>query len=432
MLPHLEYILTGGDFMLEIMNLINSVLGEVALPLTLCLAGTFFIFKIRGFYILHPVSTLRTVLRSSGGFRSLCVALAGTLGVGNIVGVASAIIMGGAGAVFWLIASAFLAMGIKYAEAYLSISHRRGCKGDYYGGAPYYISDSRSGERGWRLGAIFAVGCVANSLSTGCLVQLNSISGFFSKGRLLFGILIAFVVFLIIKGGKNRIEATSSVIIPLLSAGYILISLYIIFTNLGGVCVVFSRILRDALGIREVLSGACGFGISSAIRYGVSRGLLSNEAGCGTAPTAHATSSLDAHSQGCLGIFEVFWDTVVLCTLTAVVILLADISEPSPILLAIRSYGRFTGVFGEAFISVACVLFALATVSCQYFYGVSSVEFLSRCEGAKRAFLSVFLIVCVISCIISSSLMWQIADFIIAFLALYNIVFLVILSKELS
>ena len=426
--PRLEYILLGGDFMLEF---INSLLCGAVLPIALCVVGIFFLIRLDFFFIRHPISTLRTVVRSSGGFRSLCVALAGTLGVGNIVGVASAIIMGGAGAVLWLIVSAIVAMGIKYAEAYLAISHRRNGKGGYYGGAPYYIYDSCKDKRKGRIfGAIFAILCVANSLTTGNLVQINSVSDFLTQGRLFSGILFTVAVFFVIKGGKNRIEAVSAVIIPLLSIGYILVSLYIIFSNYDALCVVFSRILSQALSFKGALGGVCGFGIGEGLRYGFSRGLLSNEAGCGTAPVAHATSSLDAHSQGCLGIFEVFWDTVVLCTLTALVILIADTGEDSPILLAVSSYGKFTGRAGEIFICACCVLFALATVACQYYYGAMSLEFLCKSRVARGVYLAIFLTVCVISSIISNSTMWQIADFIIAFLALYNIIFLVILSSE--
>ena len=415
------------------LEVINSAICGVLLPIALGLVGVFFMIKLRFFFIIHPIRTIRMVISGRGGFRSLCVALSGTLGVGNIVGVASAIIMGGAGAVLWLIVSALLAMGIKYAEAYLSASHRRAIKGEHYGGAPYYMLDVFKKKRyGRYFGGIFAIGCILNSLTTGNLVQINAISGFLTQGRLFFGILFATIIYFVIRGGKNRIEAVSSFIIPLLSVGYILISLYIIFSNLGGLCVAFSRILEEAFSIKSVLGGACGFGILSAIRYGFSRGLLSNEAGCGTATIAHASSSLDPYSQGCFGVFEVFWDTVVLCPLTAFVILIADTGEQNPMLLAIHSFGKFTGAIGEMFICASCILFALATVGCQFYYGLSALDFLTRKKLPRAVFSCLFLTNCALSTIISSSTMWQIADFTIAFLALYNIVFLIILSKEIK
>ena len=412
---------------------INSVLCGVALPLFMGGVGVFFLFKLRLFYILKPRRTLKTVLHSSGGFRALCVALAGTLGVGNIVGVCSAIITGGAGAVLWMLISALIAMGIKYAETYLAIRHRRGRVGNYYGGAPYYISDACGGGRcGMALGGVFAVLCVLNSLSTGNLVQINSISGFLTQGRLLFGIIFAMAVALVVSGGEKRIQAVSSVLIPILTILYLFISLFIILSNSERLCVVISRIFNEAFSLKSAVSGACGFGISSAIRYGFSRGLLSNEAGCGTSPTAHASSALDAHAQGCLGIFEVFWDTVVLCSITALVVLIADTGSTNPIMLAVSSYGKFTGDIGRGFIVGACVLFALATVCCQYYYGERCLRFLSRSVKVKHAYSIIFIFVCVISSIISNELMWHISDFTVAFLALYNMIFLLILSKEVA
>ncbi|MBO5374201.1 MAG: sodium:alanine symporter family protein, partial [Clostridia bacterium] len=172
--------------------------------------------------------------------------------------------------------------------------------------------------------------------------------------------------------------------------------------------------------------------ISSAIRYGFTRGLLSNEAGCGTATIAHASSSLSPHSQGCLGIFEVFWDTIVLCFVTALVILIADTGEQNPILLAINSYGKLLGNFGRFFIAFSCILFALATVSCQFYYGSTSLRFLSRSRFAFLAYSAIFFSVCVISAIISSATMWQISDLVVASLAIFNLIFLVVLAKEIK
>lgn len=410
---------------------INFVLGGIILPFLLCAIGLFFIFKLKFFYILHPVRTIKHAFRSSGGFKPLCVALAGTLGVGNIVGVCSAIMMGGAGAVFWMLISAIVAMSVKYAEAFLSIKHRRGSVGNYYGGAPYYIADATKG-RGHIFGGIFALLCILNSLSTGALVQISSVSDAFGDKRLLFGAVFVFVCFLVVLGGEGRIQAVSSALIPLLSLLYIGISLFIIFSNPEGVCVAISRIFKEAFSFKSVLGGGVGFGISSAIRYGFTRGLLSNEAGCGSATMAHASSSLNPHSQGCLGIFEVFWDTVVLCLLTALVVLIADTDAHSAFSLATSSFKALIGPFGEWFIICACALFALATVCSQFYYGERSLRFLSRSRGAYFAYCLIFLFVCLISPIVTGELLWGICDLIVTALALYNLVFLVILSREVK
>lgn len=425
----IEYIATGGDFMLEE---INSALCGVLLPCVIFLVGMFFTIKLRGFYLLHPIRSARRALNASGGLRPLCVALAGTLGVGNIVGVASAISMGGAGAVFWMIFSALIAMGVKYAETNLAVKHRRGSFGQYYGGAPYYISDSFKGRGGVIFGSIFAILCVVNSLSTGNLVQVNSIIPVLGGNKLIWGLALALGVFSIVCGGQRRIENACSFIIPTLTILYVILSLYIIFSNFSGLCVAISSIFRCAFSFKSALSGACGFGISSALRYGFSRGLLSNEAGCGTSATAHASSSSDATSQGCLGVFEVFWDTVVLCTLTSLVILISGESNDEPIMLAISAYSTFTGALGGGFIATACVIFALATLVCQFYYGMRALEFISSSRVTKCVYSIVFLVVCVVSSIISNDIMWSISDFIVCALALYNMVFLIKLSKEVK
>ena len=426
----IEYIATGGDFMLE---QINSALCGVVLPISIFLVGIFFAIKLRFFYLLHPLKSAKRAIGASGGFKSLCVALAGTLGVGNIVGVASAITMGGAGAVFWMILSALVAMSVKYAETHLAVSYRRKNVAGYYGGAPYYICDSFKNKRvGLVFGSGFAILCIVNSLSTGNLVQVNSIIPVFYGNNLLWGLALAVLVITIVCGGQGRIEAVCSLVIPALTVLYVILSLYIVFSNFGGLCVAICDILKGAFSFKSAVCGACGFGISSALRYGFSRGLLSNEAGCGTSATAHASSSSDAISQGCLGVFEVFWDTVVLCTLTALVILISGEKHSEPIMLAIASYSHFTGALGSIFIATSCVIFAFATLLCQFFYGMRALEFISSSRLTKGLYSIVFILVCVLSSIISNEVMWSISDFIVCSLALYNMIFLIKLSKKID
>lgn len=411
---------------------LNLVLCGAIMPFLLTIAGIFFFIMLRGFYILHPVKTFKTIICSSGGFRSLSVALAGTLGVGNIVGVASAIIMGGPGAVFWMLISGFLAMSVKYAEVYLAMLHRRGCVDNYYGGAPYYIYDKMGkGRVGLFFGGAFALLCVFNSFSTGNLVQINSISAFASDYSLAFGIIFTVCVIFIISGGERGIQSISSILIPILSTLYIIISLYIIFSNFEATCVAFSTIFEGAFSLKSVVGGGVGFGIAGAIRYGFSRGLLSNEAGCGTAPTAHASSSLSAEAQGCLGVFEVFWDTIVLCLMTALVILVANESASEPITLVILSYGRFTSSFGKIFIVCSCVLFALATVCTQYYYGERCLRFISSSAALRYLYATAFLGVCLFASVISSELMWRLSDLVIAMLAIFNICFVLSAFREI-
>ena len=410
---------------------LNFMLCGYILPSFILGVGVFFLIKTKFFFIVHPVRFFRSVISSSGGFYALCVALSGTLGVGNIVGVASALMMGGAGSVFWMVASALVAMGVKYAEAYLAVRHRKEKSGSFYGGAPYYIYDACSSHKKGRVfGVGFAMLCVLNSLTTGNLVQVGASSAFLTQGSLFLGIFIAFAVFLVIKGGTRRMQVTSAVLIPVLSLLYIGISLFIIFSNFSATCIAISRIFSEAFATKSAVSGVCGYGISRALRFGVSRGLLSNEAGCGTSPTAHASSSLSPHAQGCLGVFEVIWDTVILCPLTAIVVLISPCNSENAMGLVLSSFGHFLGDFGSAFIVFSCVLFAIATVCCQYYYGRVSLEFISTKKRYLCLYSVIFFAVCVLSPLISNNTIWQICDLNIAFLAIYNLIFLTVLSKE--
>ena len=251
------------------------------MPTMLIIIGTFFAAKLGFFYIFHPVKTVKTILSNSkGGFKSLSVALAGTLGVGNIAGGSSAIMMGGAGAVFWMWISAFAAMSLKYVEVFLAVKYRREKNGEYYGGAPYYIKYGMKSKVGWRvslyLSCVFALLCVINSLTTGNLVQINAVANITPLPPIIFGIIFTALVFLVISGGVKRISSFTFVLMPLLTIFYIVLSLYVIIADAEKIPGTLSLIFNSAFSFRSAASGACGYGIKEAIRYGVSRGVLSN------------------------------------------------------------------------------------------------------------------------------------------------------------
>lgn len=420
------------------MDIFNKYLSGMIMPIMLIILGIFFTFKLKCFYILHPIKTLKTVISSqSGGFKSLSVALAGTLGIGNIVGVASAILLGGAGSIFWMWVSAICAMSVKYVEVNLAMRFRQHKNGNFYGGAPYYIRDGLKSKFGFKwayiLSFIFAIFCIINSLTTGNLVQVNSVSALFPFSPLLFGIIFTVLAYLAIIGGLNRISKITSVLIPLLSLVYVALCLFIILQNFYVVPSIFSEIVFDAFSFKSASSGFVGFGISDALRYGVSRGVLSNEAGCGTSPTAHASSNnLDPHSQGCLGVFEVFVDTILMCTLTAFVILIAKPTiVESPMELILSSFGKFTGSLGSCTIIFLSVSFAFATVICQFFYGIESLKYISKSKASKLIFTLIFCLVSLIGAVIPMSLMWQISDLAIAAMTIVNLACLFILRSNL-
>lgn len=420
------------------MEILNSYLSGIIMPTLLIFLGIFFAFKLKFFYLLHPIKTTRTMLKNqSGGFKSLTVALAGTLGIGNIVGVSSAILLGGAGSIFWMWVSALCAMSLKYAEVYLAMVFRRQKSGQFHGGAPYYIKeglkDKIGHKRAYFLSVIFAIFCVINSLTTGNLVQINSVSSLLPMPPLFFGMIFTILAFLAISGGFRRISRVTSLLIPFLTVAYVFICLVIILSNFSQLPRVVSTIIKDAFNLGSISSGLCGFGISQALRYGVSRGVLSNEAGCGTSPCAHASSeSTDPHGQGCLGIFEVFVDTILLCTLTAFVILLSTpTNKESPMTLVLSAFEQFTGSIGAFTVVFLSVAFAFATVICQFFYGMESLKYVSQSVKAKTTFTFFFCLVLLIGSVIPMSLMWQISDLAIAVMTIVNLICLFLLKTNL-
>lgn len=420
------------------MEKINGILCGILLPVSLLLVGVIFLFRLRFFYLLKPCNVIKSIITSRGGFSSLAVALAGTLGIGNIVGVASAIMAGGYGSIFWMWISAFLSMGLKYAEVFLGMKYRCKKENRYYGGAPYYIyegvKEKHSENFAFVFGSMFAFLCVLNSFTTGNLVQTNAVCSLIPIPKIIFGILFALFGFLIVKRGIKRISKITSILIPVLSIFYIVLCLIIVIKNISFLPSAFIRIFKSAFNFRPAISGAFGFTIKEAIRYGTSRGLLSNEAGSGTSPSAHASSSNEsAHSQACLGIFEVFFDTIILCTLTALVIIVSSVkSASSPLSLVLFSFESALGSFGKWGVVISCILFAFATILTQYFYGIESLNFITKSTRMHKLFLICFFLTTIFSSIIPMSLMWYISDFFLASMTLLNLLFLFYLRKKVA
>lgn len=418
------------------MDFVSTYLCGYILPFLLIFVGLIFGIRYRFFYILHPIKTFKTILENQrGGFRSLSLALAGTLGVGNIVGVASAICAGGYGAVFWMWISAFCAMSLKYAEVYLAMLFRREKNGEFYGGAPYYIygglKKKINKNFAFFLSCVFAILCVINSLTTGNLVQINAVSSLLPLSPLAFGIAFSILVIIVICGGTKRISSFNSVLIPVLSVFYVLLCILAIISNITKIPTSLALIFQGAFSPVSAVSGTLGFGISLAIRYGVSRGVFSNEAGCGTSPCAHASSgSTSPHGQGCLGIFEVFIDTILLCTLTALVIIISDTQIiTNPMNLVLCAFERFFGWFGYYSIAISSILFAFATVCTQFFYGAQSLTYITAKRPAKLIFSLIFIIILIVGAVIPMELMWQISDLAIAIMTIFNLICLIFLFK---
>lgn len=420
---------------------INSVLSGVALPVMLLGCGIYFSFSLRMFFIAHPIKFIKDLkcAAANGGtspFKAMSLALAGTLGVGNISGVATAITAGGAGAIFWMWASALLAMSVKYAEVVLAIRYRQFDDGKYHGGAMYYIRDGfKKSKWGWGAGAVFAALCLLNSQMTGNVVQINAAADAAKPiPPIAVGIVLASLTCIIAFGGAKRISSFTVALIPVLSVAYIAISSYIIFTNADLMPKVFSEILKSAFNFRAAAGGVAGFAVNAAIRFGVTRGIFSNEAGCGTAPTAHASANVRSpHHQGCFGIFEVFADTILLCSMTAFVILIAKLrgycGGLDGISLSVEAYSSLAGGWAGHVIAISVILFAFATLICQSYYGLEALGYFTQSPSAKRAMLICSAVITVLGSVISAELTWQIADLTVALMTIINCAVLVAQRK---
>jgi len=416
--------------------LLSESLPSVALPVALMAVGAVYLIGTRGFFIFHPLRALRVMLgkEKKEALSALSLALAGTLGVGNIAGVALAVAVGGAGSVFWMWVSALFAMFLKYGEVVLALLYReKKSDGTGAGGAMYYMRDALGGRLGKFLSYAFCVLCLLCALTLGSSVQANAAAeslASLSVPPLFSGVMLALFAALAVFGGTKRIEKVTSRLIPLLTLFYTLLSLYACLSHAALLPGVIARIFKEAFSPLAAMAGGGAFLSLRAVRYGVCRGLLSNEAGAGTAPLAHATAKNTPTSQGLLGAFEVFIDTFVLCSATAFVVLLAF---PTPsaafggIELVLSAFSLLVGGWTRVPLILSVVLFVYATVICWCFYGERALSYLSESVRLRRVYLCVFLVLLALGSVFSGDFIWSATDLSLSALTLLNLLALLIL-----
>lgn len=425
-----------------IIEWLNSVVFGPAMIFAVFGAGLFFLIRTRFFYILHPIRVVRSLFvpknERTGGispFRALCTALAGTLGVGNIVGVATAIAAGGAGAVFWMWISALCAMVLKYAEVVLGVKYRTEKNGNLHGGVPYYIRDTL-GKKG--LAIFFAVCLIIASFSLGCSVQSRAVA---NAAEITFGIhpaitggVLAVICLAVLLGGLRSVSGFTVRIIPVLTLGFIIMSLVSVAVRITDVPAVIAEIFVSAFSFDSAFGGIFGFFTSCAVRYGIARGIASNEAGCGTAPTAHASAETDSPvRQGLWGLMEVAIDTLLLCTLTALVILLNRTKGAGDgIAPVIGGFESFWGSFAPAAITLSIFFFALATLICWSYYGLEALRFITPEVKWQRIYLAVFCLSVVPMCCMNTVFLWELSDLVVGVMTVINVIVLIVRSDEIA
>ena len=441
--------------MLEIITNINTVLNNFiwGVPAMVCILGVGLYLAIRtgflqlrrfGYAMKNTLGRLFKKEQAAEGaltpFQAVCTALSATVGTGNIAGVAGAIAIGGPGAVFWMWVSAILGMGTKFAEVTLAVHFReRNKNGDYVGGPMYYVKNGLGKNWMW-LAYLYAFFGVCAVFGTGNATQVNTITASINTAllnynvlgadavatsNLIIGIAICIIVALILIGGVKRIGRVSEKLVPVMAVLYILLGIGMIVLRIDKVPAVFASIFQGAFNPSAFTGGVVG-SLFISLQKGVSRGIFSNEAGLGTGSIAHACADTkDPAKQGLYGIFEVFMDTIVICTLTALVILLSGVAVPyGQAAGAELTISGFTAVYGNwvsIFTAVAMCCFAFSTIVGWGLYGARCAEFLL---GSKilLPFNIAYCLISILGATTDLGLIWGISDTFNGFMAVPNLI----------
>ena len=447
--------------MLETIKSINDVINGLVwgVPAMVCIIGVGILLSVRTGFIQFrkfpyamKVTLGKIFKKSEAGegsitpFQAVCTALAATVGTGNIAGVAGAIAIGGPGAVFWMWISALLGMCTKFAEVTLAVHFReRNEHGDYVGGPMYYIKNGLSKK--WHfLAVLYAAFAVLTVFGTGNATQVNTITTAINSAllnynvinestqgmvSLIIGIVITVVVGMVLLGGIKRIARVTEKLVPFMAVLYVILGIGVIVLNVEKVPSVFYSIFYGAFNPSAITGGVVG-SLFVSMQKGVSRGIFSNEAGLGTGSIAHATADTkDPVEQGVFGIFEVFADTIVICTLTALTILCSGVTVNYGVAAGAElTISGFTATYGSwvsIFTAVAMCCFAFSTILGWGLYGARCMEFLGSAKFIKP-FMVVYSMMGIVGATMDLGLLWSIADTFNGLMAIPNLIALFLLS----
>ena len=447
--------------MLETIESINNVVNNFiwGVPAMICIIGVGLVLsfrtrflQIRKFPYAMKVTIGRMFRKKQAAdgamtpFQAVCTALAATVGTGNIAGVAGAIAIGGPGAVFWMWISALLGMCTKFSEVTLAVHFReKNNKGEFVGGPMYYIKNGLKKHWHW-LAYLFAAFGVITVFGTGNATQVNTITtaidsalfnyGIISKDsastiNLVIGIVLAVLLALILLGGIKRIGQVTEKLVPFMALFYVVLALGVVILNINHVPTVFKEIVEGAFSPASVTGGVVGSFFMS-MKKGVSRGIFSNEAGLGTGSIAHACADTRKPvKQGFFGIFEVFVDTIVICTLTALVILCSEVpityGQAAGAELTISGFTATYGNWVSLFTAVAMCCFAFSTIIGWGLYGARCIEFLFGTK-VNKPFMFVYSLVAIVGATLDLGLLWSIAETFNVLMAIPNLIAVFLLS----
>lgn len=456
------------DIITNVNGVVNGIVwGPIGLAL-LFVAGLCMTVRTGGFQFAHfghwmkrtigAIFTNRHVTAHTGKddraisqFQSLCTALAATIGTGNIVGIATAIISGGPGAIFWMWVMAILGMMTNYSENVLGIFYRRkNAKGEWSGGAMYYLADGLGAKKGCKqlgkvLAVLFACFCVLASFGIGNMSQVNSIAGNMSSAfgvpTWVTGLLLVALSALVIVGGLKSVAAVTEKIVPFMAILYVLGAIVVVAVHGAMIPAAFAAIFKGAFGLRAAGGGVLGYGINMAITWGFKRGAFSNEAGLGSSVMVHSSSNVkEPVQQGMWGIFEVFADTIVVCTLTALTMLcsgLVDLetgqmlTDVAGSALAGQAFATVFGALGPKFIAVSILLFAYSTVLGWSQYGTKAFEYLFG-TAATVGYKVFFVVLIMAGATMKLDLAWDLSDTFNGLMMIPNLIGVLALSGTVA
>ena len=453
--------MTLMDKIMAINSTVNGIVWGIPMLILIVGTGIYMTVKLNFFQFRHfgyaMKNTIGKVLDKSQRveaqkgaitpMQAVTTALAATVGTGNIVGVTGAIALGGPGAVFWMEISALLGMATKFSEVTLATKYReKNDKGDWVGGPMYYIRNGLGKKWAW-LGGVFAVLGGICAFGIGNISQMNSIASSVTSAvttiapatvgkegtiALIAGIIMAIVCFVTYIGGIKRVGEVTEKLVPVMAIIYIVSSLVLIFIHIGNFPEIIRQIVVGAFNPSAIVGGALGIGVIEAMKRGVSRGVFSNEAGLGSAPMAHAAAETPGPiQQGLYGIFEVFADTTVICTMTSLVILMSgtpiEYGQPAGVELTNAAFAMTYGKYASVVVAIGLSLFAGSTILSWGLYGTRCAEYLFGSKVIKP-YQILFCIVVVMGAVMDLSLAWDISDTLNACMAIPNLIGLLLLS----
>lgn len=437
----------------EVVSRASDYLWNVILIILLCGTGIYFTIRLKfiqvrkfgeGFKLVFGNMSLKGEKGKNGEmttFQSLATAIAAQVGTGNLAGAATALIGGGPGAIFWMWVSAFFGMSTIYAEATLAQQYKVKKDGEVTGGPVYYIRAAFQGKFGKVLAAIFAVFIVLALGFTGNMVQSNSIGAAFSEvfsarnieiPSIVFGLILAAVIGFIFIGGVNRLAAVVEKIVPIMAGIYILGSLVLILMNITALPEAIKMIFVGAFQPEAVVGAGAGIAVREAIRFGVARGLFSNEAGMGSTPHAHAVAKVKYPSeQGFVAMMGVFIDTFVILNLTALVIITTRSVTPDVSLIGTAltqaGFSSVFGKFGDIFIAICMFFFAFSTIIGWYFFGEANIKYLFGVKAVKV--YGILVCICVfLGTLGEVSIVWNMSDMFNGLMVIPNLIGLLALT----